>query len=89
MSGSGSGAGLRARLRGAVAAGCFGAVMAGPQELFDSGVGWDFLMALSVGAVTGSAVGFAFPSVLRRDRGARPDLPPPPHPPPPPPERRT
>lgn len=80
--------GLRARLRGAVAAGCFAAVVAGPQELFDSGVGWDFLLASAVGAVAGGAVGFAFPSVLRRRRRERPAVPPPPYPPPPPPERR-
>lgn len=83
------GAGLRTRLRGAVTAGCFGAVVAGPQELLDSGVGRDFLPALSAGAVTGSVVGFVFPSVLRRGRREPPALPPPPHPPPPPPERRT
>ncbi|MEU0218155.1 hypothetical protein ABZ281_24955 [Streptomyces sp. NPDC006265] len=80
--------GPRDRVRGAVAAGCFGAVVTGPQELFGSGVGRGFLLALSVGAVTGSAVGFAFPSVLRRGRREPPTLPPPPIPPPPP-ERRT
>ncbi|MFF9031310.1 hypothetical protein [Streptomyces iakyrus] len=85
---SGNRAGLRDRLRGAGAAGFFGAVVAGPQELFDSGVGWDFLLAMAVGAVAGLAVGFAFPSVLRRDRRERPPVPPPPHPPPPPPEQR-
>ncbi|MEU6682572.1 hypothetical protein [Streptomyces sp. NPDC046832] len=85
---SGDGGGLRTRLRGAVAGGCFGAVVAGPQELLDSGVGREILLALVVGAVAGSAVGFAFPSVLRRGRPEPPTLPPPPHPPPPPPERR-
>jgi drug/metabolite transporter (DMT)-like permease len=80
--------GLRDRLRGAGAAGFFGAVVAGPQELLGSGAGGDFLLALSVGAATGAAVGFAFPSVLTRRRRERPTVPPPPHPPPPPPERR-
>ncbi|MEU2536469.1 hypothetical protein [Streptomyces iakyrus] len=80
--------GLRDRLRGAGAAGFFGAVVAGPQQLFDSGVGWDFLLAMAVGAVAGGAVGFAFPSVLTRRRRERPTAPPPPHPPAPPPERR-
>ncbi|MFF8934095.1 hypothetical protein ACF08O_04985 [Streptomyces paradoxus] len=84
---SGNRAGLRDRLRGAGATGLFGAVTAGPQELFDSGAGWDVLLAMAVGAVAGGAVGFAFPSVLRRGRRERPPVPPP-HPPPPPPEPR-
>ncbi|MER5831830.1 hypothetical protein ABT116_13565 [Streptomyces sp. NPDC002130] len=81
---------LRDRARGAGAAGLFGAVVAGPQQLFDSGVGWGFLLAMAVGAVVGGAVGFVFPSVLHPDRRERPTAPPPPHPPPPPPppERR-
>ncbi|MFJ3618465.1 hypothetical protein ACIPSH_09960 [Streptomyces iakyrus] len=85
---SGNRADPRDRLRGAGAAGFFGAVVAGPQQLFGSGADWDFLLAMAVGAVAGGAVGFAFPSVLRRDRRERPPVPPPPHPPPPPPERR-
>ncbi|PTH89189.1 hypothetical protein C9J60_10350 [Streptomyces sp. A244] len=80
--------GLRDRLRGTCAAGFFGAVVAGPQQLFDSEVGWDFLLAMAVGAVAGGAVGFVFPSVLTRRRRERPTVPPPPHPPVPPPERR-
>ncbi|MFD8232710.1 hypothetical protein ACFV20_12595 [Streptomyces sp. NPDC059696] len=82
---SGNGPTLRTRLRGAVPAGCFGALVAGPQELLDSGIGWDVLLALAVGAAAGSAVGFAFPSVLRRGHREPPALPPPPHPPAPPP----
>ncbi|MEU3886274.1 hypothetical protein [Streptomyces sp. NPDC029041] len=85
---SGGGAGPHTRLRGAVAAGCFGAVVAGPQQLLGSGAWWDVALALAVGAVAGSAVGFAFPSALGRRRREPPVLPPPPHPPPPPPERR-
>ncbi|MFD5336063.1 hypothetical protein [Streptomyces hawaiiensis] len=85
---SGNRADLRDRRRGAGAAGLFGAVVAGPQQLFDSGIGWDFLLAMAVGALAGGAVGFAFPSVLPRRRRERPAVPPPPYPPPPPPERR-
>ncbi|MEU0172829.1 hypothetical protein ABZ178_05685 [Streptomyces massasporeus] len=83
-----NGTGLRDRLRGAGAAGFFGAVVAGPQQLLDAGVGWGFLLALAVGAAAGGAVGFAFPSALPRGRRERPSGPPPPHPPPPPPEQR-
>ncbi|MGW0989351.1 hypothetical protein ACWD46_24550 [Streptomyces sp. NPDC002486] len=85
---SGGGTGLHTRLRGAVAAGCSGAVVAGPRELLDSGSGRDFLPSLMAGAVAGSAVGFASPSARRRGRREPPALPSPPHPPPPPPERR-
>lgn len=35
---SGNGPGLRDRWRGALAAGLFGCVVAGPQQLFDSGI---------------------------------------------------
>ncbi|MEU0898387.1 hypothetical protein [Streptomyces massasporeus] len=83
-----NGTGVRDRLRGAGAAGFFGAVVAGPQHLLGSGVGRDFLLALSVGAVVGGAVGFALSSVLPRGRREGPAGPPPPHPPPPPPEQR-
>jgi hypothetical protein len=80
--------GLRDRRRGAWAAGLFGAVVAGPQGLLDSGVGGDFLLASAVGAAAGGAVGFAFPAVLPCRRRERPAVPPPPYPPPPSPERR-
>ncbi|GGW26931.1 hypothetical protein GCM10010320_01920 [Streptomyces caelestis] len=86
---SGNGAGLRDRRRGAFSAGLFGCVVAAPQELLDSGVGWDLPLAMLVGAAAGGAVGFVFPSVLTRRRREPPSAPPPPYPPPPPPERRT
>ncbi|MEV5355611.1 hypothetical protein ACIPM2_02325 [Streptomyces sp. NPDC086081] len=91
MSGRRRGTGLRERRRGAGAAGVFGAVVAGPQQVLDSGVGWDFLLGSAVGGAAGAVVGFAFPSVLLRRRRGRPPVPPPPppYPPPPPPERRT
>lgn len=78
----------RGRRRGAWVTGLFGAVVAGPRELLDSGVGWEFPVAMAVGAVAGGAVGFVFPSVLPGRRRERPTVPAPPHPPPPPPERR-
>ncbi|GGW78359.1 hypothetical protein [Streptomyces lomondensis] len=56
--------------------------MESPQELFDSGVGWDLPLVTLVGAVAGGVFGFAFPSVLYRPRRERPAVPPPP------PERR-
>ncbi|MDG9714279.1 hypothetical protein [Streptomyces sp. DH10] len=84
------GPGLRDRWRGAFAAGLFGCVVAGPQELFDSGISWDFPLAMLVGGAAGGAVGFVFPYALsRRRRREPPSAPPPPYPPPPPPERRT
>ncbi|WP_309093938.1 hypothetical protein [Streptomyces sp.] len=89
MGGRTHSAGSLDRRRGARAAGVFGAVVAGPQELLDSGVGWDFLLSAAVGAAAGAVVGLAFPSVLSRRRRERPAVPPPPHPPPPPPEQRT
>ncbi|AXE86151.1 hypothetical protein [Streptomyces sp. Go-475] len=88
MSGRTRGTGRRDRRRGAWAVGAFGAVVAAPGRLLDSGFGWDLLLAAAVGAATGAVVGFGFPSVLSRRRRERPAVPPPPHPPPPPPERR-
>ncbi|WP_208637141.1 hypothetical protein, partial [Streptomyces swartbergensis] len=76
-----NGPGLRDRWRGALAAGPFGCVVAGPQQLFDSGIGWDFPLAMLVGAVAGGAVGFAFPYALTRRRREPPAAPPPPYPP--------
>ncbi|CAL9462171.1 hypothetical protein SUDANB108_02671 [Streptomyces sp. enrichment culture] len=78
-------AGRGDRRRGACAAGAFGAVVAGPQQLFDSGVGWDVPLGMLVGAAAGGVFGFAFPTVLSRRRRERPGVPPPPHPPGPPP----
>ncbi|GAP50021.1 magnesium transporter [Streptomyces azureus] len=88
---SGNGPGLRDRWRGAFAAGLFGCVVAGPQELLDSGIGWDLPLTMLVGAAAGGAVGFVFPYALSRRRRQPPSAPPPPcpPPPPPPPERRT
>ncbi|MEU0196732.1 MULTISPECIES: hypothetical protein [unclassified Streptomyces] len=87
MSGRTRGTGRRDRRRGAWAVGVFGAAVAAPGRLLDSGVGGDLLLAAAVGAATGAVVGFVFPSVLPRRRRERPAVPPP-YPPPPPPERR-
>ncbi|MFH8500174.1 hypothetical protein [Streptomyces coeruleorubidus] len=84
------GPGLHDRWRGAFAAGLFGCVVAGPPQLFDSGIGWDLPLAMLVGAAAGGAVGFVFPYALTRRRHREPpSAPPPPYPPPSPPERRT
>ena len=81
-------AGWGDRRRGACATGAFGAVVAGPQQLSDSGVGWDVPLGMLVGAAAGGVFGFVFPAVLsrrRRERPGGPPPPPPPHPPGPPP----
>jgi hypothetical protein len=76
---------LRRRWRGALALGVFGAIVAGPLEYFHSGVGWNVLLALLVGAAAGSGVGFLFPSLLTPRQGKHatvlPPAPPPPRPP--------